>query len=65
MLLIFGTIELLMVGVTSLLLWGGAIALVVFIVRFLLRKRRHDHTTATLVEENQRLRDAFAERHGE
>ena len=61
MLLNFGSIELFILGLTSLLLWGGVITFVVFVVRPLLRKADQGRTIATLVDENQRLRDALAE----
>jgi hypothetical protein len=47
---------------TTLLFWAGVLAFVVFVIRSLLRGTNKDHTIATLVEENQRLRDALAEK---
>jgi cell division protein FtsB len=60
-----GSIELFLVGLTSLLAWAGAIAFAVFVVRALRRKTDQDRTIATLVEENRSLREALSKRQGE
>ncbi|MDR3621053.1 MAG: hypothetical protein P4L85_17005 [Paludisphaera borealis] len=62
MLPIIGPIELLIMGLASLLVWGGVITFVVFVVRALRRKTDQDRTIATLVEENRSLREALGKR---
>jgi heme/copper-type cytochrome/quinol oxidase subunit 2 len=57
-----GTMEVLIVLLSVLFWFGVVIVFFVFLVRFLRRETDKDRTIATLVEENQRLRDALAEK---